>query len=72
MDIEKKSSWRKKENSPFITPYFFCCNNCPDRKIGCHTSCKKYLQIKLKNKEFEKRKREEMKKDKKIKYSDFI
>lgn len=71
MDIEKKSSWRKKENSPFITPNFFCCKNCTDRKIGCHANCKKYLDAKQKSAKFEKHKREEMQKDKKIKYSDF-
>lgn len=72
MDIEKKSNWRTNENSAFITPNFFnCCKNCTDRKIGCHADCKKYLDAKLKSAEFEKHKRKEMEKDKKINYSDF-
>lgn len=72
MDIGKKSNWRTKENSAFVTPSFFnCCNNCTDRKIGCHANCKKYLNAKQKSAEFEKHKRKEMQKDKKIKYSDF-
>lgn len=73
MDIGKKSNWRTKENSAFVTPSFFnCCNNCTDRKIGCHANCKKYLNAKQKSAEFEKHKRKEMQKDKKIRYSDFI
>lgn len=27
-------------------PTINCCNKCPDRKIGCHATCEKYIQAK--------------------------
>ena len=34
---------------------FNCCHNCEDRVVGCHSTCKKYIEDKLKNDEIRKK-----------------
>lgn len=26
--------------------HIYCCKDCPDRKVGCHVTCEKYIQEK--------------------------
>lgn len=37
----------------------YCCNKCPDRHIGCHGKCEKYIAENKKHKDYLKKKREE-------------
>lgn len=29
-----------------MIPYFHCCKDCPERKVGCHATCETYLTAK--------------------------
>ena len=55
----QSNAFRVAKNRSFMIS---CCSNCPDRKVGCHIDCERYLSEKATRDEMtkENKKKEEI------------